>query len=73
MLPMSGVTCYCATKTFASYVGEALNVEYKDKVDIMAYEPGEVATKMVNKTQGGGFTIMPSKSADACFRDIGIR
>lgn len=75
VLPLSGVTSYCATKIFASYVGEALNMEYKDKVDVMSYQPGGVATKMIDKAEqkkGTMDVIMPEMSATTCFRDLGI-
>lgn len=46
-VPMSGVTTYCASKSFATYMAEALHYETEGKVDIMSYRPGTVATKMV--------------------------
>ena len=72
-MPMSGVTSYCSSKIFASYFGMGLNPEVKDKVDVIVYEPGGVATKMIGVTESNTFTILPSMAADVCFRDIGIR
>lgn len=34
------ISCYCATKTFSSYLAEALRAENIKKVDIIAYEAG---------------------------------
>ena len=72
-VPLSGVTCYCATKVFDSYMAEALNVELKGKVDVISYQPGGVATKMIQETKASLTTIMPQVAADVCLRDIGIR
>ena len=46
-IPLSGVTTYCASKVFDSYLAEGLNMEYKKAIDIMSYQPGGVATKMI--------------------------
>lgn len=73
VIPISGAMSYCATKRFATYVGEALHQELKDAVDIICYQPGDVATKMINKTKASMSTILPEMSADVCFRDIGKR
>jgi len=74
-MPVSGVQTYCATKTFASYIAEALHYETEGKVDIMSYQAGFVATKLVlqesEKPQDGAIT--PQKAADTCFRDLGIQ
>lgn len=72
--PAAGVTTYCATKTFASFMAEGLHVETEGKVDIMSYQPGLVATKMVgmhNDAPKYG-AITPEHAAASCFRDLGI-
>lgn len=72
-IPLSGVTTYCASKVFDSYLAEGLNMEYKKAIDIMSYQPGGVATKMIQEFKASMTTIMPEMAADVCFRDIGIR
>ena len=74
--PISGLTTYCATKTFASYVAEGINVELRDKIDVLNYEPAYVSTKLLKGNDGkpdNMGTITPQKSADVCFRDLGSR
>lgn len=73
ILPMSGVTCYCATKVFDTYMAEGLHYELKNKIDVLSYQPAGVATKMIGETKASMGTIMPSMAADVCFRDIGLR
>lgn len=72
-VPLSGVTCYCATKVFDTFMAEALSVELKEKIDVISYQPAGVATKMIGETKASCGTIMPSMAADTCFRDIGLR
>ena len=40
---------YSACKSFAGFLGEGLNYELKDKIDVVNYQAGEVATKMLRK------------------------
>lgn len=47
MYPMSGILPYSMSKTFSSFLAEGLNVELKDKVDVMSFQPGEVQTKLL--------------------------
>ena len=47
IMPISGVLSYSSSKIFASYFGQGLGPELKGKVDVMAYEPAGVATKMI--------------------------
>jgi short-subunit dehydrogenase len=44
---MSGILPYSMSKSFSSYLAQGLNVELKDKVDVMSYQPGEVQTKLI--------------------------
>ena len=46
-LPIAGVASYCSTKICATYFGRALGPELQGKIDVIAYEPGGVATKMI--------------------------
>ena len=37
LVPFSGMTCYSATKTFVSFVAEALNTEFEKEIDFICY------------------------------------
>ena len=71
-IPLSGVISYAASKAWASYFGVGLGPEHKGRIDVLTYEPGEVATKMIKKDKADATTIMPNTAIDVCFRDIGI-
>ena len=65
-----GILTYSASKSFASFLGQGLNVELKDKVDVISFECGEVSTKLLGKRSGFG-VITPKKATWGCLRDIG--
>ena len=69
--PMAGHITYCASKSFASYMGAGLNYELKRKVDVMSYEPGEVETKMIGYQKPGLRIISSARAAEVCLRDLG--
>ena len=48
-VPLAGNIVYSAGKSFASFIAMGLNYELRDKVDVLAYHPGEVATKLLGK------------------------
>ena len=69
---MAGILGYSATKVFVSYLGQGLFYELKGHgVDVLSYECGETATKMTKKDKSSMSTILPSRSAEVCFRDLG--
>lgn len=70
-MPASGITTYCATKKFVSYMAEGLHHETAGLVDIMSYEPANVATKMIGRNTTDVTTISPERAADVMCRDIG--
>lgn len=70
-MPLSGVITYAATKIFASFMCLGLHYEHEGKVDIMAYEPAGVATKMIGTDATDCATISAEKAANTCFRDMG--
>ena len=51
-----------------------LHYELSDKIDSLTYCPGLVATKLPMKANSdvGFWCITPEKSAEVCFRDVGI-
>lgn len=44
--PIPGNLIYSASKVFTTYLGRALYWELKDKVDVLAWTPGYISTKM---------------------------
>ena len=46
-IPIPGFLTYSATKSFASFLAEGLNIELKGKVDVLSYQAGEVDTNMM--------------------------
>jgi len=68
------LTLYCATKIFCNYIAQALFIEHRNEVDVLAYTPGFVATKLIKelKTKADSETISAEYAADVCFRDLGI-
>lgn len=69
--PISGTISYSASKSFSSFVAEALDIEFKGKIDCMSYQAGEVATKLLGKSKTDMRTITVERAADTCFRDLG--
>lgn len=74
--PVAGVITYSASKAFASFIGEGLNFELKDKVDVMSYQAGTMDTNLLKE---GEFkdkklppgTIKPELAAEMSLRDLG--
>jgi len=69
--PISGTIAYSAAKSFSSFVAEAMNTEFKGKIDCMSYQAGEVATKLLGRQKTDMRTITVERAADTCFRDLG--
>jgi len=61
---------YSATKSLASFLAIGLSYELEGKVDVLAWECGEVATKMTKK-RPGGLVLGPHDAVRAMLRDIG--
>lgn len=68
---MPGFTTYCASKSFATFLAEGLNYELKDHIDVMSYCAGQVATKFNRLTTTDSGTILTTRAAEVCFRDLG--
>jgi len=45
-LPTCAVGTYSASKIFVNHIAEALYTEHKDEIDVLAYCPHYVVTKM---------------------------
>lgn len=67
-----GVISYSASKSFSSFLGEALHTELKDKVDVLSYQCGEVKTKLLGNRKGF-HVITVERATGAGLRDLGKR
>lgn len=71
-IPIAGWAAYSSAKSFASFLGQCLNFELEGKIDVMSYQAGEVATKLLGKFKTDMRTITPDTAAKSCLRDLGI-
>lgn len=70
-LPNSGSSTYSSVKAFKTHLARCLNYELKQQVDVMAYCPSGVTTKM-SKVQRQTFRVIGKRrAADVAFRDLG--
>jgi short-subunit dehydrogenase len=63
---------YSANKGFATMFTMGINPEVAGKIDVMAYEPGGLATKMLGRGPNPA-VITPEDAAESAFQDIGKR
>eukprot|EP00347_Sterkiella_histriomuscorum_P002655 403367310 len=69
--PASGAITYSASKAFSSFLGQGLNYELKDKIDVMSYELGETRTKLLGSRKSPMVIEDVRIVTKACLRDIG--
>ena len=50
--PVPGVISYSMSKSFSSFLAQGLNVELKEKIDVISFECGEVETKLNSGRKG---------------------
>jgi len=68
-----GVAMYSSSKVFNTWIAEALNFEWKEKIDVLSFRAGCVDTKLnPDKKVFPGY-ITPERAAVACFRDLGLQ
>ena len=48
-IPFPGNAVYSATKAFVTFMGQSLNYELKDRIDVLSYAPAAVSTKLIGK------------------------
>lgn len=65
-----GMTTYCAAKSFASFLGEGLHYELKEKIDVMAWCPNVVETKMTG-IKAGGAVLTTEKAVNDMLKHVG--
>ena len=68
MYPMSGILPYSMSKSFSSFLAEGLNIELKEKVDVMSFQPGEVQTKLLGDRKTA---VTVQQASKGCLRDLG--
>mmetsp|Transcript_5242 Transcript_5242/g.3684 ORF Transcript_5242/g.3684 Transcript_5242/m.3684 type:complete len:111 (-) Transcript_5242:107-439(-) len=70
--PIGGFIPYSCSKVFASYLGRALHWELKGKVDVLAWESGEVSTNLTyNKPADVMSVTTPRLACLAMMRELG--
>lgn len=69
--PIAGFITHSAAKVFSSYLGQALNLELKDKIDVLSYECGMVRTKQLDSDIGGPAVVPAARATWGCLRDLG--
>lgn len=71
--PMPVSIVYSAQKRFVTHLAQGMALELAKKIDVMSFNPGEVATKLIykDKSQAGGSIISTEKAVECCFRDVG--
>jgi len=66
VLPVPTIAVYCANKGFATMFGQALHPEVKGKIDVLCFNAGTMATKMLGEKPS--LTVISSEmAATACF------
>ena len=68
--PMPGMTTYSASKSFCSFVAEGLSWEVQEKIDVIAFEPAGVSTKMLKK-KAGGMVLSEEEAVVGALADLG--
>ena len=69
-VPVAGILDYSCAKTFASFLAQGLSFELEGKVDCLAWQAGEVATKMLKRPPGGS-VVTTETAVKGMFKDIG--
>jgi short-subunit dehydrogenase len=65
-----GISAYNASKAFVTYLGQGLNFELREKIDVLSYEAGRVGTKLIGQKPKG--TIITVENAvKSSLRDLG--
>jgi 17beta-estradiol 17-dehydrogenase / very-long-chain 3-oxoacyl-CoA reductase len=69
--PAAGMITYSASKAFASFLGQGLNYELKDSIDVMSFECGETGTKLLRRRADNYRILSPQQVTKASVRDLG--
>mmetsp|Transcript_6368 Transcript_6368/g.8259 ORF Transcript_6368/g.8259 Transcript_6368/m.8259 type:complete len:151 (-) Transcript_6368:148-600(-) len=69
--PVSGIVAYTASKAFSTWFASALHFEVKDKIDVMAWECGEVATNLRPVPANNANVLTVDAATKGALRDLG--
>ena len=70
--PIPGFIAHSMAKSFAQFMGQGLSIELKDKIDVLTFECGQVATKQnINDHSINPFSVNPERAVKGCLRDVG--
>jgi short-subunit dehydrogenase len=69
--PMPGMCAYVSSKSFVTMMSITLSYECQDKLDVLSFNPGVVATPMTTNTAGEAGATSAEESVAACLRDLG--
>ena len=64
-----GVLTYSMCKSFVSFLAKGLAIEVGDKIDCLAFEPGQVKTNLIKFEKPGGISV--ESAVNGCLRDLG--
>jgi len=65
------VCMYSSSKAYNDMFSRCLNVEFKNRIDILSLRPGYVTSQMTYRKEVGLDTISPEDCAEGCLRDLG--
>ena len=70
---MAGCAVYSATKTFVSFLYQALYVELGDKIDVLDWKPGGVDTNLLEfgDVNVRWIGVSPQSAVKAIWKDVG--
>ena len=73
MYPFPMSVPYSSQKVFVTYLARGMNMEMCHKVDVVSFNPGGVATKLImkEKSQVGGGVVSTEHAVKCLFRDCG--
>jgi hypothetical protein len=69
--PCCGWLPLSIVKSLQSFLGQGLNYELRDRIDVTSFECGEVVTQ-TNKNPPSFFRCLPHVATKAALRDMGI-
>ena len=70
IMPLPIIQIYGATKSYGSFIAQAVSYEAKDKIDVISYEPAHVHSNLI-KEKPNHRVITAERAAQVCFRDLG--
>ena len=69
--PWPGTQLYGASKAFVDHLTVPLGYEYRDRLDVLSFQPTVMATAMAAGTEPAAITISPQAAAHAALSHLG--